>query len=94
MWETVRGNGQVEEFLRNLERFPQGRFAALAHDRIAALSQARPAPAVMAADVAVELTFWDRVKFSDNPALLDAYLVKCPEGNFVLLAKAKLEELR
>ena len=38
LWETVRDSDRVAEFLHYLERFPDGEFAALARDRIAALS--------------------------------------------------------
>ena len=93
MWQTVSGSDRVEEYLHYLEQFPDGEFASLARDRIAALSQARPVATVMPADTAVELSFWDSVKGSDNPALYLAYLEKYPEGNFVLLAKAELDEL-
>ena len=93
MWQTVRDSDRVEEYLHYLEQFPDGEFAALARDRIAALSQATPSTPAMEADTAVELSFWDSVKGSDNPALYRAYLEKYPEGNFVLLAKAKLDEL-
>ncbi len=91
LWETVRDGDRVAEFLHYLERFPDGEFAALARDRIAALSA--PAPAAMPADVAIELAFWDSVKDSDNPALYDAYLEQYPQGSFVALARARLKEL-
>ena len=94
LWETVRDSDRVAEFLHYLERFPEGEFAALARDRIAELSKAPPAPAAIPAEDAVELTFWESVTVSDNPAMYDAYLKQYPNGNFVLLAKAKLEELR
>jgi adenylate cyclase len=93
MWQTVSGSERVEEYLHYLEQFPEGDFAALARDRIAALSLAKPDASAVPADTAVELSFWDTVKGSDNPALYQAYLEKYPDGNFVLLAKAKLEEL-
>ena len=72
MWQTVSGSDRVNEYLLYLEQFPEGEFAALARDRIAALSQTRADAPVMPADTAVELSFWDSVKGSDNPAL---YLV-------------------
>lgn len=96
MWQTISGSEEVPEFLLYLERFPEGEFAALARDRIAALSAAKPAPAPVPAlpvDTAVELAFWDSVRDSDNPAMHEAYLQKYPDGEFVLLARAKLEEL-
>ena len=93
MWQTVSGSDRVEEYLHYLEQFPEGEFAALARDRIAALSQAKLPTSAIPADTAIELSFWDSVKDSDNPALYQAYLEKYPEGNFASLATAKLEEL-
>jgi adenylate cyclase len=99
MWETVSDSGDVEGFLHYLQRFPEGEFAEIARDRITALSQAPPqtpqvvAPAVEA-DTAVELSFWESVRVSDNPDMYEAYLEKYPNGEFVPLAKVRLEELR
>ena len=52
------------------------------------------ATAPKAEDRAVELTFWDSVKDSDNPAMIGAYLKKYPAGDFAPLARIKLDELR
>jgi adenylate cyclase len=99
MWETVKDSSDVEEFLRYLQRFPEGDFAEIARDRITALSQAPSEPSQVAvpavdADTAVELTFWESVRDSDNPEMYEAYLERYPEGEFVPLAKVRLEELR
>ena len=99
MWETVSDSGDVEGLLHYLQRFPEGEFAEIARDRITALSQAPPqtpqvvAPAVDA-DTAVELSFWESVRISDNPDMYEAYLEKYPNGEFVPLAKVRLAELR
>jgi class 3 adenylate cyclase len=98
MWETASESSDVEGFLHYLQRFPQGEFAAIARDRITALSHPRPqTPIVVApvadADTAVELTFWESVRASDNPNMYEAYLEKYPNGEFVPLAKVRLEEL-
>ena len=99
MWETVSDSGDVEGFLHYLKRFPEGEFAEIARDRITALSQGAPqtpqvvAPAVDA-DTAVELSFWESVRISDNPDMYEAYLEKYPNGEFVPLAKVRLAELR
>jgi hypothetical protein len=45
------------------------------------------------ADTAVELSFWESVRVSDNPDMYEAYLEKYPNGEFVPLAKVRLEEL-
>jgi adenylate cyclase len=41
-----------------------------------------------------ELSFWESVRESDNPELLQAYLEKCPDGEFKSLAEIRLSELR
>ena len=46
------------------------------------------------ADTPVELSFWESVRVSDNPDMYEAYLEKYPNGEFVPLAKVRLEELR
>ena len=99
MWETVSDSGDVEGFLHYLQRFPEGEFAEIARDRITALSQApSQTPQVVAsavdADTAVEVSFWESVRVSDNPDMYEAYLEKYPNGEFVPLAKVRLEELR
>lgn len=92
LWQTASKSDRVSEYLAYLERFPEGECAALARERIAALAEtADPAGD---AETVVELTFWESVKGSTNPALYEAYLAKYPDGEFALLAKAILEELR
>jgi len=41
---------------------------------------------------AVELVFWDSIKDSVRAADYEAYIEQYPEGNFVTLAKARLDE--
>jgi hypothetical protein len=40
-----------------------------------------------------ELSFWESVRESDNPALIQAYLQKYPNGEFTALAQIHLGEL-
>jgi adenylate cyclase len=99
LWETVKDSGDVEGLLHYLQRFPEGEFAEIARDRITALSEGPLEPSEIAvpavdADTAVELTFWESVRDSDNPDMYEAYLEKYPDGEFVPLAKVRLEELR
>jgi adenylate cyclase len=44
-------------------------------------------------DREVELSFWESVRESDNPASLQAYLEKYPEGKFKALANIRLRKL-
>ena len=95
----LQSQGTVASSLTNyLQRFPEGEFAELARDRITALSQAPsqtlPVGRAVDADTAVELSFWESVRVSDNPDMYEAYLEKYLNGEFVPLARVRLEELR
>lgn len=50
-------------------------------------------PLVIRNDSGAELLFWESVNDTRNPALIQAYLNKYPEGIFVELARLKLEAL-
>jgi hypothetical protein len=50
-------------------------------------------PLLVAAPAALDLAFWDSVKTSSNPADLQAYLQKFPNGAFVNLARSRLTSL-
>jgi class 3 adenylate cyclase len=45
-------------------------------------------------EVDIELTFWNSVKDSDDPAMFEAYLDKYPGGEFQSLAEIRLNQLR
>jgi adenylate cyclase len=93
-WESIKESTDPAEFAAYLVQYPDGSFAGLADTRRKALREAKaaPAPENAAADE-TELTFWDSVKDSDNPAMYTAYLEKYPNGSFVPLAQARIEEL-
>jgi adenylate cyclase len=44
--------------------------------------------------VSIELTYWNTVKDSDDPAMFEAYLNKYPDGEFTELAQLRLSRLR
>ena len=44
-------------------------------------------------DREIELSFWESVRASDNPALVQAYLEKYPKGEFSALAQILASEL-
>ena len=44
-------------------------------------------------DREIELSFWESVRESDNPALIRAYLEKYPNGEFSALARIRVDEL-
>lgn len=52
-----------------------------------------PAPAT-GNNQQAELLFWESIKDSNNPALFEAYVKQFPNGVFIPLAQAKLDELK
>ena len=53
-----------------------------------------PTPVPVALDpAAIELSFWDSIKNSTDPADFQAYLSKYPNGQFVALARNRLKQL-
>jgi hypothetical protein len=44
-------------------------------------------------DREIELSFWESVRASDNPALIQAYLEKYPNGEFGALAQILISQL-
>jgi adenylate cyclase len=56
--------------------------------------QEEPAEPLDPVAVNIELTFWNSVKDSDDPAMLEAYLEKYPNGEFKALAEIQLAKLR
>ncbi|CAN5893095.1 hypothetical protein BH11PSE3_BH11PSE3_28390 [soil metagenome] len=101
-WEAIKDSKEPAEFEAYLEQYPTGAFASLAEARCHALIEEREAPPELASQpvgtdsdlIAVELAFWDTVKDSDNPDMLEAYLERYPEGAFAALGKLRLIELR
>jgi len=95
-WDSVKDSASEAELRAYLDRYPSGSFVALARARLQALAEHFPPaePDLAPQADAVELAFWDSVKSSDNPSMLEAYLVQFARGSFALLAKARLDELR
>jgi adenylate cyclase len=92
-WDSIKNSVSASEYEAYLEQYPEGSFAALARVRLEAISK----DAVGMRDPRdreVELSFWESVRESDNPALIQAYLEKYPNGEFTALAEIRLGELR
>jgi hypothetical protein len=58
------------------------------------LRYSHTATSIAQTDSSAEITFWNSVKDSRNPAEIAAYLDKFPNGTFAPLAKIRLESLR
>jgi adenylate cyclase len=94
-WDAIKETQTDEELQAYLEQHPDGHFASLARARVAeAAAPVHHGAEQSASDQAVELAFWESMRETDNPALIDAYLDKFPNGEFAVLARARLEQLR
>lgn len=95
-WDSIKHSISPLEYRVYLERYPDGAFAPLARARVESLEHGQVGfvPPVMAVDPkAIELTFWETVRGSENPEMYRDYLKKYPRGEFALLAQASLAQL-
>ncbi|MBV9590945.1 MAG: adenylate/guanylate cyclase domain-containing protein, partial [Hyphomicrobiales bacterium] len=96
-WDSIKDSDNVAEFEVYLDRYPDGAFSALAKTRRDALLEEPPVQVAQREGeeaVAVELAFWESARDSGDCAELEAYLERYPSGEFVALARARLERLR
>jgi adenylate cyclase len=91
-WDSIKNSVSASEYEAYLEQYPEGSFAALARLRLEAISK-DAAGMRDPQDREVELAFWESVRESDNPALIQAYLQKYPRGEFSPLAEIRIGEL-
>jgi len=91
-WETIKDSVRAADYEAYLNQYPEGSFVALARTRLEDFASATGGMRDPK-DRDVELSFWESVRESDNPASLQAYLEKYPEGEFKSLAAIRLDEL-
>jgi adenylate cyclase len=91
-WDSIKNSILASEYEAYLKQYPEGSFVALARVRLEAIKQ----DAVGMRDPhhrEIELSFWESVRESDNPTLIQAYLEKYPNGEFSALAQIRIGEL-
>ena len=91
-WDLIKNSIRANEYEAYLEQYPEGSFVALARVRLEAIRE----DAVGMRDPhdrEIELSFSCFVRESDNPALIEAYLQKYPDGEFSALAQIRIDEL-
>jgi adenylate cyclase len=91
-WDSIKNSIRADEYEAYLDQYPEGSFVALARVRLEAIRE----DAVGMRDPhdrEIELAFWESVRESDNPALIQAYLQKYPRGEFSTLAEIRIGEL-
>jgi adenylate cyclase len=91
-WDSIKNSTRADEYEAYLEQYPEGGFVALARVRLDAI-KGDAAGLRDPQDREIELSFWESVRGSDNPALVQAYLEKYPNGEFSALAKIRLDEI-
>jgi adenylate cyclase len=91
-WDAIKNSILANEYEAYLEQYPEGSFVALARVRLDAIT--RDAVSMRDPhDREIELSFWESVRESDNPALIEAYLEKYPNGEFSALARIRVDGL-
>lgn len=91
-WESIKESARIADYEAYLEQYPEGSFIALARTRLEEFASAAGGMRVPQ-DREVELSFRASVCESNNPATLQAYLEKYPNGEFKSLADIRLGEL-
>ncbi len=91
-WDTIKNSNNPDDFKSYLDKYPDGQFAALAKSRS---QPSRPAPGNPGNGDpnSMEMTYWNAIKDSRNPADIRAYVTKFPNGLFVDLANSKIASL-
>jgi peptidoglycan hydrolase-like protein with peptidoglycan-binding domain len=88
-WDQTGAAGDEAGLRAYLRRYPDGLFAELATERLAAIEAARRAEAA-----AQDRAAWDRARATDSVAGYRAYLAAFPNGAFAAEATARIEALR
>jgi class 3 adenylate cyclase len=91
-WDSIKNSILASEYEAYLEQYPEGSFVALARVRLDAIKQ-DSASMRDPHDREIELAFWESVRESENPAVVQAYLEKYPNGEFSALARIRIDEL-
>jgi adenylate cyclase len=91
-WDSIKNSINANEYQAYLEQYPEGSFVALARVRLEAIRE-ESVGMRDPHDREIELSFWESVRDSDNPALIEAYLQKYPKGEFSVLAELRIQEL-
>jgi formylglycine-generating enzyme required for sulfatase activity len=96
-WNSIKDSRDPEDFRAYLVQYPNGKFAALAKNRLKILEVAPPKPAATPDAAketgAAEITFWNSIKESTNPDDYREYLKKYPNGQFAEIARNRTNYL-
>jgi tetratricopeptide (TPR) repeat protein len=98
-WNSIKTSKNAADYQAYLDKYPNGNFADLAKLRVKKYAPP-PAPATAPAPAATtidpqqaDIAAWNAIKGSKNADDYKAYLEKNPNGEFVDLAKLRIEQL-
>jgi hypothetical protein len=92
-WESIKDSQQADEIAVYLDQYPEGHFAALAKARLSHLSTPESDIRPSNMSDAIELAFWESIAATDDAKLFRAYLTKYPDGEFAVIAEARIAAL-
>jgi Flp pilus assembly protein TadD len=101
-WNAIKDSKKAEDYQAYLDKYPDGIFADLAKLRmkkypVAAAPAPAPAPAAVAPAAPdpqqADIAYWNSIKASKSAEAYRAYLEKYPNGEFVDVAKLRVEQL-
>jgi len=92
-WNAIKDSKKAEDYQAYLDKYPNGSFADLAKLRMKkyAAAPAPPAPVVVDPQQA-DISYWNSIKASKKADDYRAYLEKYPNGEFVDVARLRVEQ--
>lgn len=94
-WKSISSSNNPDLFQSYLSAFPNGLFASIAEQRIAALGGSAQSVTPPAQTLGGQSPgpLWETIKNSDDPTVFQAFLAEFPDGFYARLAKARLQQL-
>jgi tetratricopeptide (TPR) repeat protein len=99
LWNSIKDSKKAEDYQNYLDKYPDGNFADLAKLRVKKYAPApTPTPEAAPAEAPLdpqqaEIAYWKSIKTSKDPEDYKAYLAKYPNGDYVDVAKLRVEQL-
>ncbi len=94
-WDAIKTSQRVQDYQAYLQNFPNGQFTALARLKIDQLAPSAPTfqPPIASTGSSPDQQFWDAIKASQRVQDYQSYLQNFPNGQFVPLARLKIDQL-